>query len=281
MQEPSGGNYEVEDQTIFAALNQYFLLFFSVSCVLSSVFIQELFLMARQFHLGIALSPLFGIVLPIYVLTRRFATGFRGQLCIFGLDWRLTSFVVVATLAMVVVVDFVYVFSQMFLPEPEGYIDSLRRIKPDSVVTFALTFIGLCVAVPIAEEIVFRGMIQQVFERNMSAVIAIALAGVFFGAIHFNPQLLLSMTCFGVFLGYIFYVTGNLTYTIISHAVLNLVAFAQLAFFTDENMRESPFYLESTWMLVASVVVIVALLRAIKKGASREAPKTDSRDHFV
>ncbi|MCK5713142.1 MAG: hypothetical protein KAI25_10520, partial [Hyphomicrobiaceae bacterium] len=133
MQDPNGGNYEVGEKTVFAGLNQYFLLFFSVSCVLSSVFIQELFLMAGQIHLGIGLAPIIGILVPIYILTHRFSTGFRGQLQLKSPRLRPILLVVVSTLAMVVVVDFVYIFSQLFLPEPEGYAESMRRIKPDNV----------------------------------------------------------------------------------------------------------------------------------------------------
>jgi len=278
MQDPTGGNYEVEEKTVFAALNQYFLLFFSVSCVLSSVFIQELFLIAGHLHLGMGLAPIVGIVLPIYILTRRYSMGFRGQLQLKMPQLRPILLVVVSTLAMVVIVDFVYIFSQLFMPEPEGYTESMRRIKPDGVLAFILTFLGLCVVVPISEEIIFRGMIQQIFERNMTGILSLLLAGVFFGVIHFNPQLLLSMIAFGVYLGFVFFVTRNLTYSIISHGALNLVAFLQLTFLTDDDMREAPFYLESMWMLFASVVIVVAALHAIKKGASEEAPNTNSSD---
>ena len=103
MQDPTGGNYELGEQTVFAAMNQYFLLFFSVSCVLSSVFIQELFLLADQFHLGISVAPLVGIVLPIFLLTRRFNGGFLGQMKFAMPQPMLVLLVFVATLAMVVI----------------------------------------------------------------------------------------------------------------------------------------------------------------------------------
>ena len=265
MQDPSGSNYELSEQTVFAAMNQYFLLFFSVSCVLSSVFIQELFLMADQFQLGISIAPLIGIVLPIFLLTRRFQGGFVGQLKFARPQPIVVALVFVGTLAVVVIVDFLYVFSQLIMPEPEGYTESLRMIKPSDPLSFILTFTGLCLAVPIAEEVIFRGMIQQVFSRNMTPFVSIGLSGIFFGVIHFNPQLLLSMAFFGVFLGYIFHLTRNINYAIISHGALNLVAFLQLTFMTDENMTDAPFYLQSYLMLVLAIAVIAGVLFLIKK----------------
>jgi hypothetical protein len=60
---------------LFTTVNNYFLLFFCVSCVLSSMFIQQLFVLVGQYRMGIGVSSIFGIVLPIVLLTRKFPGG--------------------------------------------------------------------------------------------------------------------------------------------------------------------------------------------------------------
>ena len=266
MQERPESNSDLKRRGgIFEVFNQYFLLFFALCCIFSSVFVQELFISLQQYRLGISVAPFLGIVLPIFLLTRQFPTSFARQLRIRRPGLTLTLYVTLATIAMVAVVDHVYVISQQFMPEPEAYLDTLKMLKPSGILPTALTFVGLCIVIPIAEEVVFRGIIQRVFERNMGGIVALLLAGTFFGVLHFNPQLLLSMTSFGIFVGFIFYATSNLTYTILAHAVLNTVAFVQLTFGSGDDLGTAPFYLQDWWYLPLALAVVVILMRETKK----------------
>jgi membrane protease YdiL (CAAX protease family) len=265
MDEKNESNLELRDFNIFTAVNNYFLLFFSVACVMSSVYLQGLFLYFDQIRIGISVSALVGIVLPVYIVTRRFPLGFRRQLRIHRPDPARTIYVLVATLLMVVIIDFIYILSQRFFPVPSDFVESLELLKPDGAFSFIATFVGLCVVVPIAEELVFRGLVQQVFTRNMNEVLAFITAGVFFGVIHLNAHLLISICAYGVFLGYIFYATRNLTYTILSHAVFNSVSFIQLASSRPEHFSDPPFYVRDAWMIIASAVLLAFFLKKLKK----------------
>lgn len=263
---------------VFSAVNNYFLLFFCASCVLSSMYIQQLFLVAEQNRLGIGVSALFGILLPAYLLLRRFPRGLVGQLRVARPRVHRMILVIIATCAAVVIVDQIYVINQRFSPVPEDYADAIRDLKPTDAAQFAITFVGLCLLVPIAEEIVFRGLIQQVFVRNMGAVAAVLLAGATFGAVHLNAHLLISITVFGFFLGYIYHVTGNLTYTIVAHAIFNIVAFAQLAFQTESQASALPFYLSDVRVVVVAIVFFIFLLFKTKEGGPETEPPYESLD---
>lgn len=282
MEDFSRGNQEIDRRSLFEALNHYYLLFFSFSCIVASIFLQQIFVAMDQFRLGIAIAPVVGILLPVFILARRFHPGVRRQLSIARPRPIPSILVTVATIIMVAIVDNVYVISQHFLPTPHYYLEGLKELKPTGLGSAALTFVGLCLVVPAAEEIVFRGIVQRVFQRNMTPFVSIVLAGVFFGVIHLSPQLLLSMTCFGVFLGFVFHTTSNLTYTILSHGVLNAVAFVQLTFETDEDMATAPFYVQDWWYLPLAVVLVVILSREIKRGATPPpaAAPLDASDDF-
>ncbi len=118
---------------------------------------------------------------------------------------------------------------------------------------------------PLAEEIVFRGLVQRIFSRNMGPVLAMLLAGAFFGVIHLTPQLLLSMIVFGIFLGYLFMATSNLTYPILAHAVLNIVSYVQLLVLPEEELASVPPYASDPWALGLAVLIVVYLGIRIKK----------------
>jgi membrane protease YdiL (CAAX protease family) len=269
----------VEDRTqrntppdVFTAVNNYFLLFFCASCVLSSMYIQQLFALVEHYREGIGVSSLLGIIIPVYLLTRRFPSGIRGQLRIAMPRWPRLLLVIVATVGAVVLVDEIYVITQQFSPVPEEYAEAIRELQPKTPLQFVITLVGLCLLVPLAEEVVFRGLIQQVFARNMGALLAIGLAGAIFGAVHLNAHLLVSLTVFGWFLGWVYHVTGNLTYTIVAHAVFNLSALAQLTWSTDTMTGGLPFYLQDVRIVVATLVVFVFLLFKMKEGGSETEP---------
>jgi len=175
---------------------------------------------------------------------------------------------------MIVIVDFIYSLTQKWMSIPEDYVASLKELRPSGLLSTVLAFLGICVLAPISEEIVFRGMVQRVFARNMGGVLALFLAGIFFGAIHLTPQLLLSMIAFGIFLGFLFYATWNLTYTILAHSILNTVSYVQLLTLPENELASSPPYADNYWVLLASALLLAYLLTRIKKGAfaSAKAP---------
>lgn len=263
---------------VFTAVNNYFLLFFCASCVLSSMYVQQLFLVAGQNRLGIGVSALVGILLPAFLLLRRFPRGLPGQLRIARPRVHRMILVIVATCAAVVLIDQIYVLNQHFAPVPEDYAEAIRELKPTNVIQFVVTFMGLCLLVPLAEEIIFRGIVQQVFTRNMGGVLAFFLAGATFGAVHLNAHLLISITIFGIFLGYIYYVTGNLAYTIVAHSVFNLIAFAQLAFQSEVEASALPFYVADVRFVVGALVIFIFLLFKTKEGGPETEPPYDSLD---
>ena len=143
-------NSDLRAPDIFSAMNHYHILFLGLSCLLCNMFIQQLFILIGQLRLGISLSAFAGIILPIYFFTRQFPAGFRKQMCIRSPGAAATVRVLIATLLMVVLVDYVYLFSQYIFPTPERYVEGLVELKPGGVGVFVMTFLGLCVLVPLA-----------------------------------------------------------------------------------------------------------------------------------
>jgi len=276
MEDRPESNTDLKSTDVFTVVNNYFLLFFCGSCVLSSMYVQQLFLYIDQYRLGIGVSSLIAIILPLYLLLRRIGPGFARQVRLGAPQAPRVAYVLVATLATVVIVDQIYLINQQFSPVPHEYVESLKDLRPTDGWNFAVIFVGLCVLVPIAEELAFRGIIQQIFTRNMGPVAGFLLAGLVFGAVHLNAHLLISITFFGVFLSFVYYATGNLSYTIIAHAVFNAVALLQLTFTGAAETADLPFYLRDVRIFVVSAVMLVFFLYKIKKGGPETEPPYES-----
>ena len=74
---------------------------------------------------------------------------------------------------------------------------------------------------PVAEELVFRGVIQSRLERAMPVWIAMVLQAVLFGFIHGTPVQIGYAFLMGLLFGYIRYRTGSILPTIAAHAAFN------------------------------------------------------------
>jgi membrane protease YdiL (CAAX protease family) len=268
MEEKIKGNHEFEPPDIFSVLNNYVLLLFGLTCILSSGFIQQLFYVLRQYRIGLIVAPLLGIIAPVYLITHRFPAGFRKQLRIHRPNLLQSLWVLIATSCVVVIVDYIYAFSQRFMSSPTDYVEGLKELKPEGATAIALTYLGICVLGPVGEEIIFRGIVQRVLARNMGEILALVLAGTFFGVIHLTPQLLLSMIAFGIFLGYLYFVTSNLMYPILAHCALNTVSYIQLILLPKDELASIPPYAEDPWVLGVSIVILAYVLVRMKKGAS-------------
>lgn len=92
----------------------------------------------------------------------------------------------------------------------------------DSAGYFLLAFIIVAIIPGIGEELLFRGLIQNMLHKWFkNPHVAIWMAGLFFSAFHnqfygFVPRMLL-----GVLFGYLYYFSGNLTLTMIAHFINN------------------------------------------------------------
>jgi membrane protease YdiL (CAAX protease family) len=278
MDERPHSNTQVGRPDVFSTLNNYFLLFFCASCIVSSMYVQQLFLMMEQYRLGIGVSALLGIIAPVYLITRRFGGGFQEQLRIAPPRLPQVVYLIVATLCAVVIVDQIYLITQQFSPAPDQYTESLADLRPTTGGSFAILFVGLCLLVPVAEEMVFRGYVQQIFARNMGPTVGFILAGLAFGVVHLNAHLLVSITFFGIFLSFIYFATGNLTYTIVAHSLFNTVALLQLTFMPQTEAEPLPFYLRDVRVLVFALVLLIYLLLKLKQGGPETEPPWESLD---
>lgn len=80
------------------------------------------------------------------------------------------------------------------------------------------------VAVPIGEEIFFRGLTQGALRRALNRHAAVAASAVFFALAHLQPVELLPILILGLVLGYLYELTGSLVPGMIAHSLNNLAA---------------------------------------------------------
>ena len=109
---------------------------------------------------------------------------------------------------------------------------------------FILGFITIAVGAAVGEELLFRGIIQNLCLKLFGNIhVAIWLSAFLFSAIHmqffgFVPRMLL-----GAFFGYVFYFSGNLSYAITAHFINNGLTLIMLYMYQKEII---PYDIENT-----------------------------------
>lgn len=245
---------------VFDRINNYLLLVYAFACLLMNYSLAGLFYFKDMIFLSLALPGIFAILIPFHFLSRRSVLGFAREFSFARPDLKTSGLVVVIAIAAIFPVEaFSSVFERMWTPDAD-YTSFILSIKPKGPASFALIAIGIVLVAAVTEELLFRGFIQRIFQRNMSGPLAVVLAGILFSLSHFNPPVIPGIAALGILFGYLFHRTGNLWYPIAAHAIYNLVMLARLNETAEEEIVAAKVITPDwSWTLVSLAVLVPAL----------------------
>ncbi len=105
-------------------------------------------------------------------------------------------------------------------------IDTLLRGARERSVVLAVVAVGI--GPGIAEELLFRGLVQRSLARHLPAGVAIGLAAAAFGAVHFDPLHSPVALVLGLYLGTVGWLAGNVWAPMACHVLNNTLAASPL-----------------------------------------------------
>jgi membrane protease YdiL (CAAX protease family) len=124
---------------------------------------------------------------------------------------------------------------------PLGPFLRIRRLTDELLVPLfrecrPLELLVIAVLAGVAEEMLFRGVVQQavagLWDAPAGAWIGLAVAAVLFGLMHpFTPTYVLLAAAIGAYLGWLWMATGNLLVPITAHAAYDFLALVYLVKF--------------------------------------------------
>lgn len=92
-------------------------------------------------------------------------------------------------------------------------------------VAFAVGLVLYGLISPLAEEVVFRGVIYNRLRRIYNPAVGIVASGIIFGAIHGNLVQGVYGACLGMLMAYLYERSGNFRIPVLFHAVANLAVY--------------------------------------------------------
>jgi membrane protease YdiL (CAAX protease family) len=120
-------------------------------------------------------------------------------------------------------------FIEYLILRPEPLVPTL------SLYTLIGVFIVLLVSTGLAEELLFRGIIQSNAQKVFRPLFAILITALIFTTMHMGWMSLVDyifVFCVAVIYGYIFYKTNNILGITLNHGISNTILFIILPFFT-------------------------------------------------
>ena len=142
---------------------------------------------------------------------------------------------------------------------PERWMAEYGKAMTLSTETGLIPALAMVVGAPLAEELVFRGIIQSRLERSLPAWIAVVLQAVLFGLIHGTPVQIGYAFIMGLLFGLLRWRTGSILSTLAAHAAFNAM---------NDPLGLLGDFAESWYFLVVIIAVSAAGCALCRRGLS-------------
>lgn len=139
---------------------------------------------------------------------------------------------------------------------------------------YLVTLLVIAVIPALVEEVMFRGSMQQILIRWFKyPLIGILVTSFIFSAIHFSWYGFLPRMALGVVLGYIFFYTGNLWYSILAHFFNNglTVTVLYIGFLSNQKIDTDSTESFPLWIGIPSIVFLILLFGLLRKHGKAKA----------
>jgi membrane protease YdiL (CAAX protease family) len=186
-------------------------------------------------------------------------------------DLRLYGIVLVSVFALQQVLQGYMILQESIpLPEPveqligpfKEMIEETYRVlvSSKSLEEFFLVVLVVAIVPAIAEELLFRGLIQETLGTVFGGFRAAVIAGLVFAAYHLVPFTFVPLAVLGIFFGYLVYRSGNISLAIAAHFFNNFLACVGLYLEMNEDfVMLSPTGEVSPVLLVINTVLFLAV----------------------
>lgn len=214
------------------------------------------FAVSNSLFLPIAAASLLGVVLPLLLLARSSGGTLGSEFDLGRTEPGAVLWSVVAALGALVPTSFLADQSLRLHPIDPEWLDFYVGRLPATPGAVALAAFTAVVLAPVAEELLFRGLLQRLTRRLWGPVPAILVSALVFGMVHGEPWYLFGLIALGLLLAWVYETTGSLTPCIALHATHNAVSFLLLLLNADLASGAAAVDLD-LWLLAISLAALV------------------------
>ncbi len=218
----------------------------------------------------IQLLTLIPVFIGLRVLKREYPyTKYRELLGIRGFDITMLLFFAVMPLAMQFFATYAAFFVNAGLIGLFGEYDP-GIAQPDTLKELAFLILTACVAAPVLEELLFRGVMMKLLEPYGFLTAAI-VSGIAFSMLHMQPAGFIIIAFIGFILAYIRYVSGSVIACMVLHGFSNFYSVINIVF-QNEIMRFEKQYMILSIVFAVLFPVIILIYKKVYPQHKRYIP---------
>ncbi len=201
------------------------ILALAILLMAGNFFFQVVFYLIRRDLFGPVLAgALVGVLVPMYLMVRRWDLSFSRDFCLTFPHPLVLAAAALMSICSVMPTSLLAEFSmRLHAIDPEWMALYLEHL-PTTTMEIILAGITVVVVAPLAEEIIFRGLLQRVTATLWGTLPAALISALVFGIVHGEPWFLFGLIGVGLVLAFIFAATGSVTACWVAHAVHNAIS---------------------------------------------------------
>jgi len=177
---------------------------------------------------ALLVAPTAGVVLPLWGLCRALDLPLPAALRLHRPSARETAGAMLVAIGALAPVYAASRAMSAWLQPPPDLADFYAGFLPTSRAALVAGGLGIVVLAPLAEELLFRGLVLRALARVVAMPIAVVASAVAFGAVHGSLWLLVPVSVLGLVLAAVTSRTNGIACAWIVHAVFNAVAYVEL-----------------------------------------------------
>ncbi len=256
------------------------VLLWTLAMFIFSLFAGSLLIFLAGPKWGLLAETLFIVPALVYVLKhkRPFARTFRLN----PVRWPVLFYTLLLAFPVLILGDELDRIIALFFPLPSWFdVGDLLAIHS---LTDAMLILGNGVIVAaIAEEMLFRGLIQRSLEHLNDAATAMALSAILFAMFHFNIWWMIQITLLGLVLAYIAWKSGSIWPAVLLHGINNLLSILVAnAGQVKMDWYAGEVHVKGVWIAAALILLVPALAgfhKACEAATARLHERMIGEDH--
>jgi membrane protease YdiL (CAAX protease family) len=187
-----------------------------------------LFLLTDDLFLPVGIASLVAVVLPCLLAARSVGGSLAADFHLGQAPLPLLFWASIAALAALVPSSWLAELSMRIHPVSESWLEFYLEHLPQGGFETVLAVVTVVLLAPVAEELLFRGILYRLARRLWGPAAATFLSALAFALVHAEPWYLFGLFALGVLFAFIYEATGTLTACVVAHGLHNAISLTLL-----------------------------------------------------
>ena len=216
-----------------------------------------LYTMKEDLFLPVLGGAVGGVFLPLILVAQRHGFSLRRDFGLVDVRPAVLAASALLTVCTLVPTSFLAELSLRLFPADPAWESFMLEHLPTTPYEIFLAVLAVVFMAPLAEEIIFRGLLQRVFALKFGPWAAVLLAALVFAAVHLEPWFIFGLVGVGIMLGFIFATTGSVTACWVAHALHNAISLWFMMSAQDGLAEPQAVTTPDWWLMAGSILGMV------------------------